>query len=171
MVDYNKITNQEFEIVKRFGKRSNILFGVEVPMLIYMPYRFVKIDLPDLLSEGNIQELIELICKQRSIEKKETKTSDIISFILWITDEFEAIQKLEQSHLSSAPDPDMIAAGSSELSQLGEINVIDQLAGGDILKWELVEQLPYHKVFDKLKKTTVENKVNKAYQQIISKKK
>lgn len=165
------ISKQEFDLLVKFSKRSNVLFGVEVPQLIYMPYRFVKIDLPELLSTSNISELLETICRIHNIETKQSETPEIISFILWLKDEFEKIQQLEQAHLSNQPDPDMIAAGVQELNELGEINIIDSLAGGDILKWEQIEQLPYHKVFDKLKKDMVENKINKAYHKIISSKK
>ncbi len=165
------ISKQEFDLLVKFSKRSNVLFGVEVPQLIYMPYRFVKIDLPELLSTSNISELLETICKIHNIKIKQSETPEIISFILWLKDEFEKIQQLEQAHLSNQPDPDMIAAGVQELNELGEINIIDSLAGGDILKWEQIEQLPYHKVFDKLKKDMVENKINKAYHKIISSKK
>lgn len=165
------IDKTDFEMLIKFASRSNVLFGVEVPALIYMPYRFVKIDLPELFSSLNIEEIFKTICSNHNIEEKEINQIEIISFLLWIKDEIEAIQKLEQTHLSSTPDPDMEAAGVQELNQLGEINTIDSLAGGDILKWELVEQLPYNKVFDKLLKNLIENKVNKNYHKIISSKK
>lgn len=170
MVDFNQFTKEQFDQVIKFGKRSNVLFGSEVPMLIYFPYRFVKIDLPELLSSGNIEELIKLICEQQKIQIKEAKPKEVISFILWLKDEIEAIQQLESIHLNSTPDPDMIAAGVHELNELGEINVIDSLAGGDILKWAEIEKLPYHRIFDKLKKNTVESKVNKEYQKIVTRK-
>lgn len=174
----NEVLNQlkavDFEILMKYSKRSNKLFNIELPMLIYFSYRFVKIDLPELLSSGNIEEILKLICDEKNIEYNQQSNitaSELISFVLWLKDEIEIVQRLEQEHLSSPPDNDMIAAGVHELNELGEINVIDQLAGGDILKWELIEQLPYYKVFDKLKKNTVEAKVNKEYQKIISKKK
>lgn len=170
----NQLKAVDFEILMKYSKRSNKVFSVELPMLIYFSYRFVKIDLPELLGSGNIEEILNLICKEKNIEYNQQSNitaSELISFVLWLKDEVEIVQRLEQEHLSSQPDNDLIAAGIHELNELGEINVIDQLAGGDILKWELVEQLPYYKVFDKLKKNTVEAKVNKEYQKIISKKK
>lgn len=169
--DLQNIDKTDFDMLIRFATRSNVLFGVEVPALIYMPYRFVKIELPEMLGSMNVTELFKTICEIHSIEEKETTQIEIISFLLWLKDEAEAIQQLEQTHLSSTPDPDMEAAGVQELNQLGEINTIDSLAGGDILKWELVEQLPYHKVFDKLLKNLIENRVNKKYHKIISSKK
>lgn len=168
---FENMTKEEFNFLIEFGVRNNILFGMEVPMLIYMPYGFVKIELPEYLSTANVYEIINRIAKLQNIEETETDTKELIAFILWIKDEFEAIRKLESEHLSGSPDPDMLAAGVQELNELGEINVIDSLAGGDILKWEAIEKLPYYKVFDKLKKNMVENKVNKNYHKIISSKK
>lgn len=164
------IGQQELEFLLKYGSKSNILFGKEIPMLIYHQYGFVKIDLPQLLNEGNIAEIIEIVCNNYEIEKTEIDNLQLISFILWLKGEIEMIGKLEQEHLSSPPDPDMEAAGVRELNELGEINIIDSLAGGDILKWDEIEKLPYHKVFDKLKKNVVENKVNKAYHKIINEK-
>lgn len=168
---FENMTKEEFNFLIEFGVRNNILFGMEVPMLIYMPYGFVKIELPEYLSTANVYEIINRIAKLQNIEETETDTKELIAFILWIKDEFEAIRKLESEHLSGSPDPDMLAAGVQELNELGEINVIDSLAGGDILKWEAIEMLPYYKVFDKLKKNMIENKVNKAYHKIIASKK
>lgn len=169
--DLQNIDKSDFDMLIKFAARSSVLFGVEVPALIYMPYRFVKIELPEMLGSVNVTELFKTICEIQNIEEKETTQIEIISFLLWLKDEMEAIQQLEQTHLSSQPDPDMEAAGVHELNQLGEINTIDSLAGGDILKWELVEQLPYHKVFDKLLKNLIENRVNKKYHKITSSKK
>ena len=64
----------------------------------------------------------------------------------------------------------MINAGVRDFDELGEINTIDNLAGGDVLKWDAVKELPYYQVFDKLRKQTIENRFNKRYQKIIAEK-
>jgi len=66
---------------------------------------------------------------------------------------------------------DLVKAGVSELDQFGELNVIDNLAGGDILKWKKVEKLPYYMVFDKLHKNAVETKIQRNYNKILISKK
>lgn len=160
-----------YNFVKKYGKRTNTLFGVELEPLIYFPYGFVKIDLPSLLNENNIDEIINLICNIKNISVKKITDKEKISLTLWLIDELEAISDLEQNYLSSQPEPELIASGIDELNIFGELNVIDSLAGGDILKWERVKQLPYHSVFDKLRKDNIERKINKNYNKIISKKK
>lgn len=58
-------------------------------------------------------------------------------------------------------------AGFSELDIFGEANTVDSLAGGDILKWNQIEELPYYQVFTKLYLDKVRNKVEKKYSEIM----
>ena len=165
------VENDLYQFVKKYGKRTNTLFGVELEPLIYFSYGFVKIDLPSLLNENNIDEIIKIICDIKDISVKKITDKEKISLTLWLIDELEAIGSLEQNYLSSNPEPELIASGIDELNVFGELNIIDSLAGGDILKWEQVKQLPYHSIFDKLRKDNIERKINKNYNKIISKKK
>lgn len=168
----NNINKENFDLLLKLGKRGNYLYEIELPGLIYMSYGFVKIELPDLLTKGSIQDLIQSLCKERNIAFKEAVSEkEITALVLWLKDELEQIFKLESEYLSNPPEPDMIAAGVKELDEMGEINVIDSLAGGDVLKWDLVKALPYHVVFDKLRKNLLEARVNKNYQRIITRKK
>lgn len=160
-----------YNFVKKYGKRTNILFDVELEPLIYFPYGFVKIDLPSLLNENNIDEIINLICDIKDISVKKITDKEKISLTLWLIDELEAIGNLEQNYLSSQPEPELIAAGIDKLNVFGELNVIDSLAGGDILKHKGIKALPYYSVFDKLRKDNVKSEINKNYNKIISKKK
>ena len=165
------VDSELYNFVKKYGKRTNTLFGVELEPLIYFSYGFVKIDLPSLLNENNIDEIIKIICDIKDISVKKITDKEKISLTLWLIDELEAIGSLEQNYLSSQPEPELIASGIDELNVFGELNIIDSLAGGDILKWEQVKQLPYHSIFDKLRKDNIERKINKNYNKIISKKK
>lgn len=165
------VGSELYNFVKKYGKRTNTLFDVELEPLIYFPYGFVKIDLPSLLNENNIDEIINIICDIKDISVKKITDKEKISLTLWLIDELEAIGSLEQNYLSSQPEPELIASGIDELNVFGELNIIDSLAGGDILKWEQVKKLPYHSIFDKLRKDNIERKINKNYNKIISKKK
>ena len=165
------VENELYQFVKKYGKRTNTLFDVELEPLIYFSYGFVKIDLPSLLNENNIDEIIKIICDIKDISVRKITDKEKISLTLWLIDELEAIGSLEQNYLSSQPEPELIASGIDELNVFGELNIIDSLAGGDILKWEQVKQLPYHSIFDKLRKDNIERKINKNYNKIISKKK
>lgn len=147
---------EDFKLLKKFGKRTNKINGIEAEPLIYQSYGFVKIDLPELMNEGDYKTIIKNFFKTTTKNKVE-----IIPFILWAYDEFQNIQKLEKEYLSSSPDPDLINAGIERLNELGETNLIDALANGDILKWEKIKALPYHKVFDKQRKMKLEADIQK----------
>jgi hypothetical protein len=88
-----------------------------------------------------------------------------------VINEIENINQIEQNNLNSEPDNDMINSGINQLDVFGYLNVVDTLAGGDILKWESILALPYENVLDKMIKNTIESKIQKNYQKLISKKK
>lgn len=171
----SKVDKGDLAVILRSGKRTNSLLGVEFEKLIYLPYWTVKVEIKELLKEGKLSELILLLLRKKGkelslIEISKENHKKLLSFILWIKDEIEQISKLEAEYLQGEPDNDMINAGVRDFDELGEINTIDNLAGGDILKWDAVKELPYYQVFDKLRKQTIENKFNKRYQKIIAEK-
>ena len=164
--DINTLTEIQFKIILESGERKSTLCGVELESLIYLSYGLVKIEIPDLLKEGKFLEVFQNILKEKGKsltlgEIDDENHNDLLSVLIWIKDEMEAIGNLEKEYLSSPPDADLINAGIRELDELGEFNTIDTLAGGDILKHEQIKALPYHYVFDKLRKQTLENKIAK----------
>lgn len=171
----SKSNKNDLDVIVRSGKRRNSVCGIEFEGLIYLPYWLVKVEIKELLLNNQFSELIILMLKEKGkittlseISKENHK--ELFSFVLWVKDSLEAIFNLEKEYLSNEPDADSINAGIRDFDELGEINTIDNLAGGDILKWEEVKRLPYHQVFDKLRKNTIENKFNKRYQKIIAEK-
>lgn len=160
--------SEDLDFLIKNGKRSNIINGIVFETIINMSYWFVKVELPKLLSLGNVANIIDACFKETGQKNKSaTKVNEAMSFVLWIRDEIESIHKLETEYLSSPPDMDMLAAGIKDLDELGEINIIDSLAGGDILKWEAVKKLPYYMVFDKQRKTMLEGKINKRLSEVL----
>jgi len=158
----DKLSEAELQLLLKTARRSNRLFGQTAKDLIFYSYEFVKIKLPELLQNNELAQVVNLFFDDFS----QAKTSELFSFIVWIIDQLEAIYKLEADYLQQTPDKDLINAGLSELDQFGELNVIDNLAGGDILKWEQIKKLPYHMVFDKLHKNVVEAKIQKKFIQL-----
>ncbi len=55
----------------------------------------------------------------------------------------------------------MIQAGIKDLDVLGDFVMIDNLSGGDPLKYSSIENLPYSVIFNKQLKNTIENRVQK----------
>lgn len=157
------MTADEFAFIVKNGKRSNKIFGREFKPLVYYSYEFVKIDLPDLLVKGEINATVQRAFDEIGVKykKKNPPLSHTLPFVLWLKDEVERIYELEREYLSSQPDAKLVNAGIKDLDELGEINVIDSLAGGDILKWDAIMKLPYHKIFDKQRKSVIESNINR----------
>lgn len=169
----SKSNKEDIAVIVKSGKRTNKVLGVEFEQLIYMPYWFVKVDIKDLLGAGRFSELILLLLKHKNVNStikdiSKENHNELFSFILWVKDEVYLIHELESEYLSNEPDNDLVNAGIKDFDELGEINTIDNLAGGDILKWEQIKKLPYHQVFDKLRKQSIESKFNKRYQKILA---
>jgi len=163
------LSTAELQLLLKTAKRNNTLFGKSIKELIYYPYKIVKIKLPKLLANNELTQIVALFFKGVTSQRiNRTKTAELFSFIVWVIDQLEAIYRLENQYLSNPPDVDLVKAGVSELEQFSELNVIDNLAGGDILKWKKIKQLPYYMVFDKLHKNVVEARIQRNYNKIIT---
>lgn len=148
------ITKDEFEFLVKNGKRSSKLFNFEFESLIYSGWGLIKERLPELFAKGEFDRLFYELLRDRghkvymsAIQKMETR--DAMKFILWVRDELEAIANLEKTYLVSNPSPKLFQAGINRLDQFGLMNTLDNLAGGDILKYDEVRKLRYNVVFDK----------------------
>ena len=162
----SQISKEDLEFIIANGKRYSELDGFEFESAIHFSYKFIKEIIPNLIKNANFEKLIAKCFNDRGIGFFENEVSyldhkKLLGFILWIKDEMEAIITLENTYLSSEPDVDMQSAGIKELDQFGNINTIDQLAGGDVTKWKEIESLPYSVVFDKLYKTKIENQIQR----------
>lgn len=60
------------------------------------------------------------------------------------------IDELRQKAIPEDPDPDWKRAGGDRLQKYGALGMIDKLAGGNILIWDEIQNLPYHLVFMKI---------------------
>lgn len=170
------IHETDFNIMLKSGKRKSKIFKTEFGSLINYSYGFVKIDLIDLMKQGLFTEVIKRAFKEKKITLTDSDINrynhnDLLAFILWIRDELEAILNLERRELGSDPNPDLMASGVHELDKLGEINVIDSIAKGNVLRWGKIKQLPYYTIFEKQLKTVIEDRINKRLNKILSKKK
>jgi hypothetical protein len=69
------------------------------------------------------------------------------------------------------PEQDELQAGIDELDQFGFFNTVDRLAGGDVLKHDLILKEPALKIYNKLLKDYIDAKIQKRLHKIRSKKK
>lgn len=168
-MSFNKFLDsisKEYHFIKKYSKPSNNLCGVIVEDLTFLPYEVVKNDIPNYFKNQEFEKAIYVVLntinKNITLRKvKRQPNNRKLLFIFWIRNQYDKINELEESYLFNPPDSKLLQAGIKELDVLGDVNTIDSLAGGDILKWEKIRNLPYSEVFNKMLKNTIEARINK----------
>lgn len=165
-----QITQDDFNFLVKNGKRSSILLNFDFESLIYCKWGFVKETLPDLFLKNDFEKLFFLMLKDRSqhwfiCDVQRIELKDAIAFILWLIDEMKSITELESQYLRSEPDIKMLQSGINKLDQFGLLNTLDNLAKGDVLKYDAIRQMSYNVIFDKqymeVTKSEIEKKLSK----------
>lgn len=169
------LSESDLDFILKNGKRSSVLDGFDFESLIHCSWKFLKETLPELMKKGNFEKLVHQAFVDRGQNRFEVDISlmpvdSVMAFLNWIRDELNQISEMEREFLVSEPDPDMNAAGINDLDVFGNMNVIDSLSGGDVLKHEAVKSLAYSVIFDKQLKSIKENAINKKYAKLKSKK-
>jgi len=164
------IHQDDFDFLIKNGKRSSYLCNFDFESLIYTKWGLLKEVLPDLFAKNDFEQLFFLMLKDRGLhpflsDVKRIEVNKAMSFILWLIDEMKTIRDLESTYLRSDPDVKLLQAGINKLDQFGLMNTLDNLAKGDVLKYDEVRQLPYNVVFDKqyleVTKSEIEKKLAK----------
>ena len=148
------ISQDEFNILKKFVKRSNTVQGITSKDLIYFSYGFVKIDLPNLLEEANFEDIFTALLP--GVKTKSLNIQKALPFIFWVYDSLKNVIAIEKEYLSSTPKIDLMSAGIERLNELGELNTLDAVASRFNYKMEEVKAKPYHEVFDLQRKMKLE---------------
>lgn len=154
------------EFLLKNGKRSSVLNNFDFESLTLFSFKFVKKTIPNLLKLGNFDELIFEAFKDRGnnifkVDVNYFEFKEVLYFIFWLKDEMQHWAKMESDYLSADPSSEMLASGINELDIFGVENIIDSLAGGDITKHAVIENMSYGKVFDKQWKSNIENRIQK----------
>lgn len=166
----SSISQEDFNFLIKNGKRSSKLLNFDFESVIYFKWGFLKETLPELFAKNSFEQLFFLSLKDRGInifliDVQRIEASEAMSFILWIIDELKSIRELEINFLRSEPDVKLIQAGINKLDQFGLLNTLDNLAKGDITKYDLIRSTPYNVIFDKqymeVTKSEIEKKLSK----------
>lgn len=172
-IDLSTVSQDTLNYMIKYGKPSNKLLHYQGERLINLSYRSVKRDIPNAIKEGRIKECILIILghsyKRVNIEK--ASGNDILRFLIWVINEIEFIKNIESKHLYSKPEPEMIAAGINSLDTFSELPIIDSLASGDVLKHDMIGDLPYYKIYEKLKLDKTNLRIQKQYLELVKHKK
>lgn len=158
--------SNDYEFIKKYSKPSNELCKVIAEDLTLLSYADVKETIPNMFKEQLFEEAIFTVlrCFNKKITLRRVKkqpNNRKLLFIFWIREQYDKINAVEENYLYNPPDSKLLQAGIKELDVLGNVNTIDNLAGGDVLKWNDIRKLPYNEVFNKLLKNTIESRINK----------
>lgn len=162
----SQIKQDDFNFLIKNGVRSSKLLNFDFESVIYFSWGFLKETLPDLFAKNEFEKLFYLMFKDRKQnlflnDVQRISPNEAMQFVLWIIDELKSITELESQYLRSDPDAKMIQAGINNLNQFGIKNTLDNLAKGDVLKYDEVRKLKYHDVFDKQYMETVKAEIEK----------
>lgn len=159
----------ELNLIVKFGKSSNSISDYQSKPFIELPYAMVKKELPALQNKEMITETVELIMKHQFPEFNIENVSgnEIMSFLLWIKEQQEFIRMIEEQNLQTEPEPEMMAAGINRLNEFGIAPLMEKIAKDWNYTPEQIEQMPYFKIYEKIKLDKVQSEINKNYQKII----
>lgn len=161
----------DIQMIQKYSERRDGLFGLHFSGLIHLSYRDLKKILPELIHTGQLDQAILLVLRSKSRRMplwrvRWANNYKKLKFLFWIQDQYGVLNELEAKWLTSPPDRKMMAAGIQELDILGDKNLIDALADGDVLKWEQIQDLSYETIFDKQLKTVIESKITRKLNKI-----
>lgn len=147
------------------GKRAAKLHAVEIEDVRFLKFKTINA-IKDAMARADEKTEFDILTAVFQNFGKEYKPlpnteKQTIEFIFFIIDGIRGIANMEmESFEAESSDVD-----TSGLDKFKEINIVDSLAGGDILKWESIQDLPYFDVFIKMLMIQEKNKIEKARNQ------
>lgn len=142
------------DTVRKFVKSSNTICGITINDVTELSYQDIKHNIPNLIDtneyEAVIFKVLQSTKKKITLQKVfKAKPEERLLFLFWIQEQYKLINNLEEKLLTSSPAPEQINAGIHTLNVLGDVNIIDVIAGGDITKWAEIRNMPYGRIFEK----------------------
>ena len=128
---------------------------------------------------GEVKDWQQLFSDKESFVKfltmfdEKLLTLDVFSFFAfyrYVESEVVRVSEIEQKLLSHEPTADEVAAGIDRFNKFGVAIQIDNLAKGDLLKWEAIKNLPYEHCLLKLVMDKTANDFTRDYQELMLKK-
>lgn len=149
---------------KTFGQKLYAQQIVTLPTVAEIVQAFpdlIGTYLTDEFNDERIEHYTQLARKAKAIEA--------IPVALWLQKEVVEILQKENKLLQNEPTPEERRAGLKNFEKFGSFNLIDTLAGGDILKHDAIYQQNYERVFIKmlrdLEVSKFQRRLNEIYMQ------
>lgn len=131
--------------------------------IFYMKLRDVDF-IKSNLGEGD-EALIEIIARVQGIENDDVLEMEITKFFGLLNDVKKQIERINHAENVSLSEthPNIkweTVNGSERMAKFGIFNTLDNLAGGDILKYDKIMDITYADVFTKLLMDKTRNDLN-----------
>lgn len=120
-----------------------------------------------LQQDGTIGGIANVVKVYTETDCEQLTLDELVPMYLEITNQLTEILKTEKATLEILPTPEQIRAGISEFEKLGIFSTIDDLAGGDPLKYDAVLQLEYSVVYSKLLKNKISHTFASRYEEVM----
>jgi len=169
-MDYLSCLNPKNSIVVdryRIGLTDVTNYRLHAPSVWDMKFKEVD-QLKTLLSSSedeNILKAVSLVFKISIQQVYMLSIIDFFSALNYITKEVLNVVTAEKNSAIDNADQKLQACNVKRLDKFKSYNVIDNLADGDVLKWDSIQELPYRIVFTKTYKDTITNDINRIYAQ------
>ena len=145
----------------KLNPRVSDLFGIEWKWIIKIRQN---------LQEQNFKSVQEIIQGVFPIQTDEQffncSVFDVFAAYAWIVEEIISIYEVEKDKLHKKPNQKQISAGIEEFDQLDDVPSIDDIAGGDLTRWDEVLEMPYGKVLRKRLLSKIQADYNERYSKL-----
>lgn len=126
---------------------------------------------PDLIAAYLTNEFNDDSIEHYTQLAREAKAIEAVPVALWLQKEVISILESENKLLKNEPSNEERRAGLKNFDKFGSFNLIDTLAGGDILKHDAIYQQNYERVFIKLLRDLEVSKFQRRLNEIYTQKK
>jgi hypothetical protein len=151
---YNLKDRDDYNFALKYAeiKERDLL---NIGLFTSLSFGFVKDVQTEFNTNGFIpwNEFFQFIHDLTGIHKNKLaikKLFDLHAFRLYFYKQVEYINELEKNNLGHTSDPDEMAAGIEDFGKYGAFIQFDNLAKGDVLKYDQVRQIEYNVCFTKL---------------------
>lgn len=159
-----------FSKIKYF-KKIDTLLGYKLIDLKKLPY----IKVVNFIEQYTNGQIILSISELTGLDTKKILNSNhknflyfvslCNSYLLEINELYKFLESIESENDNSTED--LKTVGIERLNVLGQMNVIDELANGDITKHETIENLPFERVFSKIVRDKLKNVIKLDYEALL----
>jgi len=141
------------EILK--GEDINIIDILAEVLLVYSQEQITKnhFDVSKINELNNVFDEINLV--------------SLYSTAMQYVNQLKDILEAESNRLGSEPTREQKLAGIDKFSEYGIMNTIDALAGGDLTKYEAIENMAYNLVFVKMARNKTQSEFDENYRKVL----